>query len=147
MRVRANRVLTGTVLSLALMTVDVTAGQERRVTASNAWVKLPAGGETRAMAFANFENTTMYDVYLKSAVADVAEKVELRDASLAGEAASKAVEFVTVPPHDWAYMGPKGNHLLLLDLKRELKEGEIVTLTVTTEIGDSLQVQAVVKKE
>jgi periplasmic copper chaperone A len=147
MRVWAKWVLTGAVLFLAVVTVDVTAGQEQRITASNAWVKLPASGETRTMAFANFENATMYDVYLKSAAADVAEKVELRDAGLSGEAALKAVDFVTVPAHAWAYMGPKGNHLLLLDLKRELKEGDIVTLTVTTEIGDSLQVQAVVKRD
>jgi periplasmic copper chaperone A len=147
MRVWAKWVLTGTVLFLAVVTVDVTAGQEKRITASNAWVKLPAPGETRTTAFANFENATMYDVYLKSAAADVAAKVELRDASLGGEAALKAVEFFTVPAHQWAYMAPKGAHLLLLDLKRELKEGDIITLTVTTEIGDSLQVQAVVKKE
>jgi periplasmic copper chaperone A len=124
MRVWAKWVLTGAVLFLPVLTVGAISGQEKRITASNAWVKLPVPGETRAMAFANFENTTMYDVYLKSATADVAAKVELRDASLGGEAALKAVEFITVPAHQWAYMAPKGNHLLLLDLKRELKEGE-----------------------
>ena len=122
-------------------------GQEKRITASDGWVKLPAAGETRAMAFASFQNTTMYDVYLKSATADVAGKVELRDAGLSGEAALKPVEFVTVPAGDWAYMGPKGTHLFLIDLKRPLKEGDTVTLMLTTEIGDALEVKAVVKKE
>ena len=89
----------------------------------------------------------MYAVYLKSATADVAQKVELRDASLSGDAALKALAFVTVPAQDWAYMGPKGAHLLLMDLKRPLKEGDTVTLILTTEIGDSLQVTAIVKKE
>lgn len=125
----------------------VVAGQEKRISASDGWVKLPAAGDTQAMAFANFQNATMYDVYLKSASADVAGKAELRDASLSGDAARKPVEFVTVPPQDWAYMSPKGAHILLLDLKRPLKEGDKVTLTVTTELGESLQVSAVVKKE
>jgi copper(I)-binding protein len=140
-------ILRGAVMLATLLAGYTVAGQEKRITASSAWVKLPASGETQAMAFANFENSTMYDVYLKSAAADVAGKVELRDASRSGDAASKALEFVTVPAGDWAYMGPKGPHLLLMDLKRPLKEGDTVVLTVTTEIGDSLQVPATVKKE
>jgi copper(I)-binding protein len=123
------------------------AGQEKRLTASDGWVKSTSPGETQAMAFANFENPTMYAIYLKSATADVAGKVELRDAGQPGDAALKALEFVTVPAYDWAYMGPKGVHMLLMDLKRPLKEGETIALTVTTEIGDKLQISAVVKKE
>jgi copper(I)-binding protein len=138
---------------IALMLLISVAGgtlalaQEKRITASDGWVKLPAAGETQAMAFANFQNTTMYDVYLKSASADVAGKAELRDASLSGDAARKPVEFATVPPQDWLYMSPKGSYIALLDLKGPLKEGDKVTLTLTTEQGESLQVSAVVKKE
>lgn len=141
-------VVRGAVLALATLVAGYTvAGQEQRITASGAWVKLPAPGDTQTQAFANFENATMYDVYLKSASADVAGKVELRDASKGGGAALKELEFLTVPAHDWAYMEPKGAHLLLMDLKRPLKEGETVTLTITTEIGQSMPVSAIVKKE
>jgi len=138
------------VMTIALVTLTtnrIVGGQQNQLSASDAWVKLPAPGETQAMAFANFENPTMYDIYLKSATADVAGKVELRDASLGGDAALKPVEFITVPPQNWAYLGPKGPHFLLMDLKRPLKEGDTVTLTVTTEIGATLQVRATVKKE
>jgi periplasmic copper chaperone A len=140
----------GTVVALVwamLIGGRAVAGQDKPLTASNAWVKLPAPGETQAMAFANVENPTMYAVYLKSANADVAGKVELRDASLSGDAARKPLEFVTVPAFDWAYMGPKGIHLLLLDLKRPLKEGDMVALSLTTDISTTIQVSAVVKKE
>jgi periplasmic copper chaperone A len=123
------------------------ARQEKQLAATDGWVKLPGPGETQAMAFANFENPTMYAIYLKAAAADVAGKAELRDAALSGDAALKPLDFVTVPAFDWAYMGPKGVHILLVDLKRPLKEGDMVTLTVTTEIGVTLQVPAVVKKE
>lgn len=137
----------GVVLLAAATATQSAVAQEKRITASDGWVKLPAAGEMQAMAFANFQNTTMYDVYLKSASADVAGKAELRDASLSGDAARKPVEFVTVPPQDWAYMSPKGSYIALLDLKRPLKEGDKITLTVTTEQGESLQVSAIVKKE
>ena len=145
--VRAVAVPIGVVLLATAAVTQSALAQEKRITASDGWVKLPAAGETQAMAFASFQNTTMYDVYLKSASADVAGKAELRDASLSGDAARKPVEFVTVPPQDGAYMSPKGNYIALLDLKRPLKEGDKVTLTVTTEQGESLQVSAVVKKE
>ena len=128
-------------------TVNLGARQEKQLAATDGWVRLPGPGETQAMAFANFENPTMYVIYLKSAAADVAGKAELRDAALTWDAALKPLDFVTVPAGDWAYMGPKGVHILLMDLKRSLKEGDMVTLTVTTEIGVTLQVPAVVKKE
>ena len=145
--VKAIAVPVGLVLLATTAASRLAVAQEKRISASDGWVKLPAAGETQAMAFVNFQNTTMYDVYVKSASADVAGKAELRDASLSGDAARKPVEFVTVPPQDWAYMSPKGAHIALLDLKRPLKEGDRVTLTVTTEQGESLQVSAVVKKE
>lgn len=147
-RCRTRAVIALLVIAAAAIESDILgARQEKQLTATDGWVKLPGPGETQAMAFANFENPTMYVIYLKSAAADVAGKAELRDAALSGDAALKPLDFVTVPAGDWAYMGPKGVHILLMDLKRALKEGDMVTLTVTTEIGVTLQVPAVVKKE
>jgi periplasmic copper chaperone A len=123
------------------------ANQDKPLSASAAWVKLPAPGETQAMAFANIENPGMYAVYIKSASADAAGRTELRDASLSGDAALKPLEFVTVPAYDWAYMGPKGVHVLLLDLKRPVSEGDTIKLTLALDNGTTLEVTATVKKE
>ena len=123
------------------------AGQEKRLNATEAWVKLPSPGETQAMAFATVENPTSYAVYVVSAKADVAGKVELRDASLSGDARLKPVEFVTAPAYDSLYMGPTGAHLMLLDLKRPLEAGDAVAITLTTDSGATLQVRAIVKND
>ena len=40
------------------------AGQDKPLTASDALVKLPASGATRAMAFAHIEHPTMYAIYI-----------------------------------------------------------------------------------
>jgi copper(I)-binding protein len=135
------------VVALLLTAGRTAAGQEKRIAPGDAWVRLPAAGETQTVAVVSFENSTMYDVYLTSATADVAGKVELRDAGRAGDAAVKPLEFITVPAHEWAYMDPKGAHLLLMDLKRPLKEGDTVVLTVKTETGTTVEVAAVVKKQ
>jgi copper(I)-binding protein len=128
-------------LALAPAADNVSAGQAEP-SASSGWVKLPEPGATTATAFVAVENPTMYAIYLLAASADAAGRVEMREA-----AKPDAVKEVTVPAYGSIEMDPKGLHLVLSDLKRPLKEGDTVSLTVTTEIGTKLQVAATVKKE
>ena len=123
------------------------AAQGKRVTASESRVRLPAAGETQAMAFVTIENPTMYGIYLVSATADAAGKVELRDGSQSGNARLKPVAFISVPAYDRIDMEPGGPHLLLLDLKRPLKEGDKVALTLSTDNAGTLEVSAIVRRE
>jgi copper(I)-binding protein len=136
--------IAGVFAAAALM---MAAGQPKRVTASSSWVKLPAAGETGAMAFVAIENPTMYGIYVVSATADAAGKVELRDGGQSGDARLKPVEFISVPAYDRIDMEPGGPHLLLLDLKRPLKEGDKIGLTIATDNAGTLEVTAVVRKE
>jgi len=129
------------------VTVVRPAAQEKRVTASGAWVKLPATGETRAMAFVTVENPTMYEVYVTSAATDAAGKIELRDAGQGGDAREKAVTFVAVPAYGRVDMSAAGVHLMLLDLKRPLQEGDAVTMILSTDVDVTLTVAARVRKE
>ena len=135
------------VILATLVLGQIVLGQAKQIAASEAWVKLPASGETQAKAFANIENPTMYDIYITSATADVAGKVELRDAGQSGEARLKPLEFITVPAYGSASMGPNGAHLALLDLKRPLNAGDTVTFILKTDGGATLPVTATVKKE
>jgi copper(I)-binding protein len=116
------------------------AGQDKRVTASDGWVKLPAPGETQAMAFVTIENPGMYEVNVTSATADAAGKVDLRDAG-------KTVDFITVPAYGRTDMAPGGAYLMVRDLKRTLKEGDTVTLTLSTDVDVTLKVAASVRKD
>ena len=123
------------------------AAQGKRVTASGGRVKLPAAGETQAMAFVAIENPTMYEIYVVSATADAAGKVELRDGGQSGDARLKPVAFISVPAYESIDMKPDSVHLMLVDLKRPLKEGDKVTLTLTTDNAGTLEVPAIVRKE
>jgi copper(I)-binding protein len=120
----------------------VAAGQTNPVKASEGWVRLPAAGETSTVAFASVENPGMYAVYLVSATSDVAGKVEFRDASKGPQ----ALEDVTVMAYETTYMDPAGIHMYLSDLKRPLNEGDMVSITLTTELGVKVEVSALVKK-
>jgi len=127
--------------------IAAAAPQPKRVAASSGWVKLPATGETAAMAFVAIENPTMYEIYVVSATADAAGKVELRDGAQSGDARLKPVEFISVPAYGRVDMEPGGPHLMLLDLKRPLKEGDKIGLMIATDNAGTLEVAAVVRKE
>jgi periplasmic copper chaperone A len=132
---------------LSLTSPFVASAQGKRVAASGSWVKLPAAGQTQAMAFVAIENPTMYGIYVTSASTDAAAKVELRDGSQAGDARVKPVEFISVPAYESVDMGPNGPHLMLLDLKRSLKEGDKVSLALQTDNAGTLEVAAIVRRE
>jgi copper(I)-binding protein len=82
-----------------------------------------------------------------SATADAAGKVELRDGGQTGDARLKPVEFISVPAYESIDMKPDSVHLMLLDLKRPLKEGDKVALTLATDNAGTLEVPAVVRKD
>ncbi len=120
----------------------VTLAQDKPITATDAWVKLPEPGAKTTEAYATVNNPGMYAIYLVSGTTDIAGKVEFKDASK-GNATQ---EDVTVIAYESTYMDPKGVHMYLSDLKRELKEGETVYITLKTELGIPVEVEAKVKK-
>lgn len=147
-RVARGVVVLGVAAMLGIIArVDVMTRQGPVLAASGGWVKLPAPGETTTTAFADIGNPTMYDVYFSSASADVAGKVEYREMGPGGVAKPDALTFVIVPAYGSLSLEPKGVYLLLMDLKRPLKEGDTVPLTLTTADGVALKVAAVVRKE
>ena len=135
--------IAGVFVSAALI---MAAAQPKRVAASSGWVKLPAPGETQAMAFVAIENPTMYGIYVVSATADAAGKVELRDGAQSGDARLKPVEFISVPAYESIDMKPDSVHLMLLDLRRPLKEGDKVALTLATDNAGTLEIAAIVRQ-
>jgi periplasmic copper chaperone A len=145
--VTANWRVAGAAATLAVLLFTGLAAQGKGVAASDGWVKLPAPGESGAMAFVAIENPTMYGIYVTSAVSDAAAKIELRDAGQSADARQKPLEFISVPAYDRVDMRPGGVHLLLVDLKRPLKEGDKVALTLSTDNAGTLEVAAVVRKE
>lgn len=124
--------------------VGIAAGQQKDAGASDGWIKLPAAGDTMASAFVVVENPTMYDIYLMSGATEVAEKVEFREKAGGVE---QALKMVTVAAFDSVSMNPNGIYLRLTGLKRPLKEGEAIPLTLTTSGSAVMQVSAVVRKE
>jgi hypothetical protein len=138
----ATAVLGGAILCLIGMS-PLRAAQ-KAPSASEAWIKLPPGGETTAMAYAVVDNPTMYDVYLVSASSELASEIAFADASTA--VGKEPVKEVTAPAYGKVELTPGGLHLVLKGLKRPLKAGEIVPIVMTTDGGAAIPLAAIVKE-
>ena len=125
-----------------LLASGVATAQDKPITTADGWVKLPEPGEKATDAYATVNNPGMYAIYLVSGTTDIAGKIEFRDAGK-GNAPQ---EDVTVINYESTYMSPKGVYMHLSDLKRELKEGETVYITLKTELGLPVENEAKVKK-
>lgn len=55
------------------------------VTASGAWIAVPAAGATTAPGYVEIQNPTMYDVYVVAVTSDAAGAIELREGGTDGE--------------------------------------------------------------
>lgn len=131
-------------MAAALCLLPVLAlAQDKPVTAADGWVKLPAEGETSTVAFAAVNNPGMYVIYLLTGTTDVAEKVELHDA----KKGAAPVDEVAVLQYETTYMDQKGAYMVLSGLKRPLKEGETVNIALKIDSGDTVYVEAVVRKD
>lgn len=123
--------------SLVVLLLNLIVHAQPSITASDAWVTETAAGGT-AVAGLTITNPTMYDIYVVEVTCDTAGKIELRDGD-------KAVKVITVPSFGFVELTAAGPHLALTDLKRALKAGENVTLTLMTDGGITVVTTAVVK--
>lgn len=129
------------VLAFALTGIVLSA--QAGPTASDAWVAEPPAGATAADAYALVENPSMYEVFIVSVTADVAGSAEIVD----GPAdAAKAVRELAVPAYGRAELKPGAVRIRLKDLKKPLREGDAVALTLTTDGGAIIKVTATVRK-
>lgn len=125
-------------MKLATAVFTIAAALQPAVTASDAWILLPAAGATTATLHGEIRNETMYDVYVVSGSAEVAGTVELRDGD-------KPAEHLAVPSFGSLELRADGPHVRLGNLKRTLKAGEAILVTLTTDGGVSVPAAAVVQ--
>ena len=127
-------------LVLLLWTTAAAVAQRKQTTITSGWVKRPAASAATAEAYLVIDNPTAYDVVLQKPSSEVAGVVELREAG-------KPLDFVTVPAYGSLEMSASGTHLLLRDIKKPLADGATVPISVVTDSGATLSVQATVKGE
>jgi hypothetical protein len=142
-----SRVRTAAAVFVLVMLAARAVAQPPTPSAVSAWIAMPAAGATSATAYVEVNNPTMYDIYVVSATAvGTAGKVELRAAAAAGAEPAVVAEF-SVPAYGSTSAAAGAPHLRLLELARPLKAGDAVALTLTTNDGTVLKVEAPVRAQ
>ncbi len=118
-------------MSLALVALSSTA----QVTVSEPWVRATVPQQKATGAFMKLQSAQ--DAKLVSAKSAVAGVVEVHEMAMdAGVMKMRAVDGLALPMGKAVDLKPGGYHVMLMDLKSQLKDGDAVPLTLTFETKD-----------
>ena len=116
--------------------------QSNSPTASDSSAAIVTGG---VAVYATLSNPTMYDAYVQSGTSD-AGKVELRDGDPSTPlGAGKPTANITIPSFGSVELKAGGPLVLVSQLKGQVKAGDTITVTLSTDAGDAIAIAAVVK--
>ena len=135
------------ILAVAVgLTVALPAAAQ--VAINGAWVRGTVAGQTVTGAFMQLTSPT--DTALVAVASTVAKIVEIHDMKMdGGMMKMSAIDKLPLPAGKPVELKPGGYHVMLFDLKRPMKEGDVVPLTLTFEDKagkkSTVEVKAVVK--
>lgn len=99
------------------------------------WVRATVPQQTTSGAFMQLSSSS--DVRLVAARTPVAGIVELHEMKMEGDVMKmSAVPGIDIPAGKTVELKPGGYHVMLMDLKRQLKQGETVPITLVVEGKD-----------
>jgi len=112
--------------------VTLSSAAMAQVTASDAWVRATVPVQKSAGAFMSLQSAKA--VRVVGATSPVAGTVEIHQMEMSGQTMKmKAVEAIALPAGEKVDLAKSGYHFMFLGLKGQLKDGDIVPLTLTVE--------------
>jgi copper(I)-binding protein len=122
----------------------MTALVHAQVTVKDAWVRATVPQQKASGAF--MQLTANRDVRLVEARSPVAGVVEIHESSMeGGTMRMRAVNAIELPAGRSVDLKPGGYHVMLMALKQQIKEGEIVPITLVVEGKDGKRENVEVK--
>lgn len=119
--------------------VAADAASAKGLTLTNGWAKAGTG---MTGAFGTLANSTDRPITVTSASSDVASRTELHTMAKQADGTMKMVQkeggFV-IPAKGSASLVPGGDHIMLIGLERELRNGDEVRVTLTATSGESYE--------
>lgn len=135
-----------TILAFSLMLFGATALAD--VTVNDAWVRGTTPAQKATGAF--MEITSSDAASLLSASSPVAGVVEIHTMKMENNMMTmRAIPKLDLPAGKGVKLAPGGNHIMLMDLKQQMKKGDIVPITLKVEGTDkkvqTLEIKAEVR--
>lgn len=122
-------------LSLAIAAVVITHAAHAQITVSNAWVRATVAQQQATGAFMQIQAAK--DTRLVSASSPVTPNVEVHEMAMQDNIMRmRQMPAVELPAGKTVELKPGGYHVMLMNLKQQVKEGDSVPLTLVFEGSD-----------
>ena len=133
-------------LCLMCLLMPAMASAQQKIDVTNAWARATVPGQKVGGVYMDIRSATA--VRLMSVSSSAAGKAELHNMKVEnGVMKMFPVDGIELPAGQSVKLAPGGNHVMLIDLKRELKQGEIVPVVLTIESPDRKRQTIEVKAE
>ncbi|MEQ1715400.1 MAG: copper chaperone PCu(A)C [Hyphomicrobium sp.] len=129
---------------LAAIPATAHEGSSKGVTVAHPWVRASPGGSTLTAAFLEIKAENADKLIGGSSPA--AGRVEVHTHIMEGDVMKmRRVDTLDIKAGESRVLKPMGDHIMMLDLKAPLKEGDLVKLTLTFEKAGPIEVDATVE--
>ena len=116
------------------------------VTVAHPWARATPGGSKTGAAYLEVKTDAQTADRLIGASSSVSGRAEIHTHIMDGDVMKmRRVDAIEVKPGSSVVLGPGGDHLMLMDLKAPLKEGDVVKITLTFEKAGPIDVEATVE--
>lgn len=135
------------VLFLLMAAVGCQTKQEGTLSINDAWSRPGMAGNNSAI-YLIIDNATSQDDSLLSAECDAAETVELHLSSMdaSGNMSMHPQEKISIPAGQKIEFKPGGLHIMLIDLKEELRPGQKINAALVFENAGKINLEVIVKE-
>jgi len=135
-----------TALSSAAMADEFKAGQ---LTIDHPWARPTIGSSKNSAAYMTLSNSGASADKLLTVKSDAAEHVALHESRMDGEIMRMVPvkDGIEVPPHGAVELKPLGLHVMLMGLRKPLKEGEEFPMTLVFAKQGDVEVEVKVEKK
>ncbi len=135
-------------LALALVAAPLFAADGPSVRASHVWVRAAPPGVTVLAGYFTLENLTDAPLKLTAATSPEFTSVEMHQTvEKDGVASMQPVDDVSIPAHGKVEFVPGGYHLMLMQPKKDLGIGSLVTLRLVFSDGSELDIIANLRRD
>ena len=116
------------------------------VTVAHAWARATPEGAKVGAAYLEIKTDAQTADKLIGVATPAAERPEIHAHIMEGDVMKmRKLEAIELKPGESHVLKPMGEHLMLIDLKQPLKEGDLIKLTLTFEKAGPLEIDATVE--
>lgn len=134
-------------ITLSLLLLTPLAMAAKTVEVKSPYARAVPPGQANSAIFMMLKNNSAKEVSLIRAQSSVAEAVELHTHMMdQGVMKMRQVSEIRIPGNGMAQLRPGGNHIMLIGLKKNLFEGQKVTVKLHFSNGSMAVVEMPIKK-